>query len=117
LWASLALLAAWHDGIALQQQLPPRVIAALALDGILFGGLLILSAYALRLVEDQRRLTAQRAVAEERLRSVTLVTLNWRRRWLFHIDHPHLHTRNPSGTLPRLCSIGGRQAWSAPNTR
>lgn len=68
LWASLALLAAWHGGIALQQRLPPHVIAALALDGVMFGGLLVLSAYALRLVEDQRRLTAQRAAAEERLR-------------------------------------------------
>lgn len=67
-WAGLALLVAWHSGMALQQRLPLRVSAALALDGVMFGGLLILSAYALRLVEEQQRLTAQRAAAEERLR-------------------------------------------------
>jgi len=68
LWGSLALLVAWHGGIAWQQRLPAHVITALALDGMMFGGLLTLSAYALHLVEAQRRLAVQRAAAEERLR-------------------------------------------------
>jgi Signal transduction histidine kinase len=68
LWGSLALLVAWHGGIAWQQRLPAHVITALALDGMMFGGLLTLSAYALHLVEAQRWLAVQHAAAEERLR-------------------------------------------------
>jgi|GEM_PF-1961072 len=68
LWWSLALLVAWHGAIAWQQRLPAHVITALALDGMMFGGLLTLSAYALHLVEAQRRLAVQHAAAEERLR-------------------------------------------------
>lgn len=65
---SLALLTAWHGGIAGQQRLPVHVITALALDGMMFGGLLTLSAYALHPVEAQQRLAVQRAAAGERLR-------------------------------------------------
>jgi len=68
LWGSLALLVAWHGGIAWQQRLPAHVITTLALDGMMFGGLLTLSAYALHLVEAQRQFAVQRAAAEERLR-------------------------------------------------
>lgn len=68
LWWSMALLIAWHAVIAWLRTSPFTILLAVALDAITLGALLILSAYALRIVEEQRRLAEENATYAARLR-------------------------------------------------
>lgn len=69
LWLSLALLIAWHAAVAWLQTSPFTILLAVALDAITLGALLILSAYALRVVEERRRLAEENATHAARLRT------------------------------------------------
>ncbi len=67
LWLSMVLLIAWHAVIARLQTSPLVLLLAAALDSITFGTLLIFSAYALRIVEEQRCLAEENATYNARL--------------------------------------------------